>query len=70
MLRNNYYSFSLYDKIPIETRDIRTKIAPNIVTLLPENSLPNSKPRPSPAIIPILKPFLSISFLTPNFKII
>jgi len=32
----------------LETRDIRTKIAPNIVTLLPENSLPNSKPRPSP----------------------
>ena len=43
-----------------EAREL-AKIAPNIVILLPEYSLPNSNPRPIPPIIPTLKPLLSIS---------
>ena len=54
------YFFPLYDKNPIEISDITTSIAPNIVAILPGNSLPNSRPRPIPPITPILNPLLSM----------
>lgn len=46
----------------IEINEITTSIAPAMVTIDPENSLPRSIPVPSPKIIPIMVPFLSIFF--------
>jgi len=60
-MKSLFYFFPLYDIAPIEIIDITTRIAPNIVTSLPENSLPNSNPSHIPPITPIPNPFLSIS---------
>jgi len=62
------YFFPLYDKNPIEIRVITTIIAPNIVTLVPENSPPNSNPRPIPPITPMDNPVFSMLLLPPNYS--
>ena len=40
----------------MEHRDMINIIAPKMVTILPENSLPNSNPSPIPQNMPTVKP--------------
>ncbi len=64
---NINYFLPVNDKNPIETSDIITRTAPIIVTVVPENSLPNSNPNPNPPIIPIPNPLLFIVLTSNKF---
>ena len=47
-----------------------TKMAPKMVTYLPENSLPNNRPSPMPPMIPMDNPVLSMYLPPTNYNCI